>query len=63
MTDAEIGQALAEANALERRARAHWQTATTIGEQQAALLVVRHATAVVKALKDWLGARAEALAS
>ena len=63
MTDQGLGAALTESERLEKAARAHWQAADTVAEQQAALLVVRHATAVMKSLKDWIAMRAQLLAS
>lgn len=63
MTDHALAAALTDAERLEKAARARWQSAPTVAEQQAALLVVRHVTATIKALKDWIAARAQALAS
>jgi hypothetical protein len=62
MTEAALGAALTQAAELERAARAHWQAAETLAERDAALRVVRHATAVIVSLKDWIATRAQALA-
>lgn len=62
MTDVALGAALTEAERLEKAARAHWQAAATLEEREAALLVVRHDTAVIRALKDWIAMRAQVLA-
>ncbi len=62
MTDQALGVALSEAERLEKAARAHWQTAATIAERDAALWTVRLVTPVIRALKDWIAMRAQALA-
>lgn len=62
MTDQALGAALTDAERLEMAARAHWQAASTVAEREAALLVVRHVTSVIKLLKDWIAARAQRLA-
>lgn len=61
MTDQAIGVALTHATALEREARAYWQAAPTRAEREAALLVVRQTTAVIRSLEQWIAARAQAL--
>lgn len=62
MTNDAIAAALTQNIVLERAARAHWQAAVTLAERDAALLVVRHVTAVIRSLEDWIATRAQALA-
>lgn len=61
MDDQAVAEALAEARGLEAQARAHWTAsaaAEDLAEQDAALVVVRHVTALRKALEAWIGTRA-----
>lgn len=62
MTDQALGAALTQAIVLERDARAQWQAATTLAERDAALLVVRHTTAVIRSLEQWMAARLAVIA-
>lgn len=57
MTDEALSTALTQSIVLEKSARARWQAAPTIAEREAALLVVRHITAVIRALEEWIVAR------
>ena len=56
--DAALVSALRAVKDLEARARAYWHVAEGVAEQQAALTVVRHATAVQVALEKWIAERA-----
>lgn len=58
MTDQQIGAALTQAVVLEREARAHWQVAPDVAERDAALSMVRLVTPVIRALEQWITARA-----
>jgi len=57
--DAQIlAEALRDATALEERARAHWKAhADDVPERDGALVVVRHTTALRRALEQWIAAR------
>ena len=58
MTDARLQEELTRALVLEREARAYWQAhGTPLAEQQAALAVVRHTTAVIRSLESWMATR------
>lgn len=59
MTDRQLATAIQSAEDTERIARAYW-TANKhdLPEGDDALIVVRNATALTKALKDWLLSRA-----
>ena len=59
MTDQRLAEALTTAVVLEREARIAWQHADTpVMEGQAALAVVRHVTATIRALEHWIAVRA-----
>ena len=58
MTTGQIGEALTHATGLEQAARAHWQAAPTLAERDAALAIVRQVTPVIRALEQWIAARA-----
>lgn len=58
MDDGDLAVALAAALVTERDARAHWQAAPTLAEQQTALAVVRLVTPVIRCLEQWITARA-----
>ena len=64
MSDDDLAQALAWALVLEKRARVYWQStpAPSLNERDAALTVVRHATAVIRAVESWMAVRAEVTA-
>lgn len=57
MTDAMLIAALADTNRIESQARAYWQAAPDVEEQQAALEIVRQVTAVHRLLEKWQAAR------
>jgi hypothetical protein len=56
MTDRALADALTRATAIEREARDLWASRGV--DYDAALVVVRHATALRKSLESWLAARA-----
>ena len=64
MSDDDLAQALAFALVLEKRARVYWQStpAPSLDERDAALTVVRHATAVIRSVESWMAVRATAAA-
>lgn len=58
MTDPQIVAALTSAVVLERDARQHWQAPDVpAAERDAALSVVRHTTAVIRSLEQWVAVR------
>jgi hypothetical protein len=61
MTDHELGAALVSATETTNRARDTWHASagrSDRAEGEAALLVVRHATALQRSLEQWMTARA-----
>ena len=58
MSDDALATALTQAIVIEKAARAHWQAAAALAEREAALLVVRQVTPVIRALEDWVAMRA-----
>lgn len=68
MTDRDLATALVATSQAERAARTHWEalcrvesgtaTSATVPERDAALVTVRHATALKRALEQWIAARA-----
>lgn len=60
MTDRELATVLVETTHLERRARAYWDglDRDDQAERDAALVTVRHATALKRGLEQWITARA-----
>ena len=65
MSHDDLAQALEFALVLEKRARIYWQMspAPSLDERDAALTVVRHATAVIRAVESWMAVRAEVTAA
>ena len=58
MTDRQIAGALAAALGIETDARATWTTTTDLPDKDAALVVMRHATATRRMLESWIAKRA-----
>lgn len=58
MTDRDLAQTLTQAVESERTARAYWAGTSDAAERDSALIVVRHVTALRKALETWIGLRA-----
>lgn len=59
MSDQELGTALAQTRDFEKKARQHWQAASTFDERDRALQVVRHVGATIRMLENWIASRAE----
>ncbi len=60
MTDRQLAIALAEAQAIERASRAHWEATDRddLAERDAALVTVRKAAELTRMLERWITARA-----
>ena len=58
MSDSDIAAALASALDTEARARATWERTTDLPDKDAAVVIMRHATALRKSLEGWIGKRA-----
>lgn len=62
MTDRQLAELLAAAKATERDARAYWQQIADVAEKDAAIVVVRHVTALRRSLEAWMATRATRVA-
>lgn len=60
MDDHQLAIALTEADRMERDSRAYWSSlpVDNLAERDAALIVMRHATALKRSLEQWISARA-----
>lgn len=58
MTDRELATALTRIGEIEQAARAHWAQTAQLAEKDAALVAVRHATALRRSLESWIATRA-----
>lgn len=58
MEDRHLAHALLQANGLERGLREWRNTTRDVGEREAAIAALRHATALRKSLESCIGARA-----
>ncbi len=60
MNDRQLAIALAEAQAIERASRMHWQATALedLAERDAALVTVRKSTELARMLERWITARA-----
>lgn len=58
MTDVDLVQAHADAQAIETAAREHWARVTDVPDKDDALIAVRQATSLRKTLEQWISRRA-----
>lgn len=58
MTDRDLAAALEHAAEVERASRAHWTASSEdVPERDAAIMVMRHSTALKRSIEQWIAAR------